>query len=139
MKKVLVPFDGSKSSLRAVQYAASLAKEISGIEFELLTVTDPVEFRTHAGTPTDIRRKQEEKGKQVAQPACEILDAAGAKYQLSVRVGAPASEIAQHLHATGCTAIVMGTRGMTPVASMLIGSVTTKVIGLVDVPVTLIK
>ena len=139
MKKVLIPFDGSESALRAVQYAATLAKEISGIEFELLTVTDPVELRSHAGSSTDIRRKQEEKGRQLAQPACEVLDNAGATYRLSVRVGAPASEIAQHVHQTGSTGVIMGTRGMGLVASMMIGSVATKVIGLVNVPVTLIK
>jgi nucleotide-binding universal stress UspA family protein len=33
----------------------------------------------------------------------------------------------------------MGTRGMTPLASLVLGSVATKVIHLSDVPVTLVK
>ena len=34
---------------------------------------------------------------------------------------------------------VMGTRGLSPIVNLVIGSVATKVIYLVDVPVTLIK
>lgn len=43
------------------------------------------------------------------------------------------------MHYGQCDAIIMGSRGLGPVASMIIGSVATKVIHLVKVPVTLIK
>jgi len=45
----------------------------------------------------------------------------------------------QQVRDTECDAIIMGTRGMGSLANLVIGSVTTKVIHLVEVPVTLIK
>ena len=75
----------------------------------------------------------------ILQPARQILDAKDVHYQVSTRVGSPANEIARHAHETQCDAIIMGTRGLGAVANLMIGSVATKVIHLVEVPVTLIK
>ena len=71
--------------------------------------------------------------------ARQILDAEEVQYKVRSRVGSPANEIARHVHETQCDAIIMGTRGLSPVANLMIGSVATKVIHLVEVPVTLIK
>lgn len=90
-------------------------------------------------TPPEIERWQAGEADLVLQPAIEILDTQEVRYQVRTRVGAPANEIALHLHETGCDAIVMGTRGLGPIANLVMGSVATKVIYLVDVPVTLIK
>lgn len=139
MRKILVPFDGSNSATRALSYAIGLAVDIPGTELEILNVQDPVEFRSHAGSEEDIRRLQDEKGRQTAKPACDLVEKAGLPYRLSTRAGSPANEIAAHVHATGCTSIIMGTRGLGLVAAYMIGSVATRVIGLVEVPVTLIK
>ena len=43
------------------------------------------------------------------------------------------------MHRLGCDAIVMGTRGLGTVQTLLLGSTALKVLHLVDVPVTLIK
>lgn len=140
MRKVLIPFDGSDSALRAVQYAVSLAKEITGMQVELLNVQDPVPLKAHAGaSDAEIQHKQAEEAGRILQPARQILDAAGIPYQVRLRTGSPANEIALQVNETNCDSIIMGTRGMGPVASLMIGSVATRVIYLVDVPVTLIK
>lgn len=139
MKKLLVPFDGSPNAMRALRYAVDLACAIPGVELEILNVQDPVLLRSHSGSETDIRRLQDEEGKKLCTPASELVKGAGVPHRLVTRVGSPANQIAEHLHASGCDAIIMGTRGMGPVASLMIGSVATRVIGLVDVPVTLVK
>ncbi|MEP7119188.1 MAG: universal stress protein, partial [Acidobacteriota bacterium] len=50
-----------------------------------------------------------------------------------------AAQIAAQAEGLHCDALVMGTRGLGPVQSLLLGSITLKVIHLADVPVTLIK
>ena len=140
MPKILVPFDGSDSALRAVRHAARLAKLIAGTQIELLHVHDPVLMREHAAMSTqEIRRIYDEEAARVLQPAREVLDAEGVPYTAHNRCGAPAGEIAQQVYESKSDAIVMGTRGLGPIASIMIGSVATRVIHLVDVPVTLIK
>ncbi|HEY0848051.1 MAG TPA: universal stress protein [Noviherbaspirillum sp.] len=140
MQKILVPCDGSDNALRAVRYAVSLAKMIPGVELELLNVQDPVLLREHANQTTEtIEKRQAEEAGRVLHPARQILDAEGIPYQVRSRNGSPANEIARQVHDSHCDAIVMGTRGLGPVASLMIGSVATRVIHLVDVPVTLIK
>jgi len=140
MRKILIPCDGSDNALRAVQYAAALAKMIGEVELELLTVQDPMSLRGHAtSSAQEIEQMQADEAGRVLHGARRILDAEQLPYQARHRTGSPANEIAQHVHEAQCDAVVMGTRGLSPVAGLMIGSVATKVIHLVDVPVTLIK
>lgn len=140
MRKILVPCDGSDSALRAVRYAASAAKERPDIQLELLNVQDPVPLGPHAvQTGKEIEQWQADEAVRVLQSAREILDSEGVSYQIRCRAGPPANEIARHAKETQCDAIIMGTRGLGPVASAVVGSDATRVIHLVDIPVTLIK
>ena len=140
MRKILIPCDGSDNALRAVRYAASLAKELSDVQLELLNVQDPLPQKVHTAlSEQEIAHWQSGEADLVLQPATQILDAEEVQYQVRSRVGSPANEIARHVLETQCDAIVMGTRGLGPVANLVIGSVATKVIHLVEVPVTLIK
>lgn len=141
MRKILIPCDSSDNALRAVRYAASVTKYISDVQLELLYVHDPMQLREYA----DLLKQNAEHNRQIdetnriLQPAKQILDTAGVPYQIRWRVGSPANEIAQHVYEAHCDAIIMGTRGLSSVATVMIGSVATKVIHLVEVPVTLIK
>ena len=140
MRKVLIPCDGSDNALRVVRYAASLAKQLSDVQLELLNVQDPLPRRVHGAlTEEEIARWQDGESDIVLKPAREVLDAEEVPYQVRSRVGSPANEIALHVQESQCDAIMMRTRGLGPIANLVIGSVATKVIYLVEVPVTLIK
>ena len=140
MRTILIPCDGSDNALRAVRYAASLAKELSDVHLELLNVQDPLPQKVHAAlSEQEIAHWRAGEADLILQPARQILDAKEVQYQVPSRVGSPANEIARHVHETQCDAIIMGTRGLGAVANLMIGSVATKVIHLVEVPVTLIK
>lgn len=140
MSKFLIPFDGSDSALRAVRYIVSLAKEISGTEIELLYVQDPVPLKVHAGASNEqILHRQADEADRILQPARQLLDAENLPYQVRCRTGSPANEIAQHVDETHCDGVIMGTRGMSPLASLMIGSIATRTVHLVTVPVTLVK
>ena len=140
MRKILIPCDGSDNALRAVRYAASLAKELFDVQLELLNVQDPLPQKVHAAlSEQEIAHWQAGEADLILQPARQILDTEEVQYQVRSRVGSPANEIARHVHETQCDAIIMGTRGLGPIANLVIGSVATKVIHLVEVPVTLIK
>lgn len=140
MPKVLIPFDGSDSAMRAVRYAASLAKDIPSMQLDLLCVLDPILHKTHPDVSNaDIERLYADEAARKLKPAKDVLEQAGLSCECHCRRGSPASEITEYVHEAGCDAVIMGTRGLGPVASLMIGSVALKVIHLTDVPVTLIK
>ena len=140
MKKILIPCDGSENGLRVVRYAASLAIKLLDVQLELLNVQEPLPQKVHAALSEQmIARWQAGESDIILEAARQILDAEEVRYKVRSRVGSPANEIALHVHEARCDAIIMGTRGLSPIVNLVIGSVATKVIYLVEVPVTLIK
>jgi nucleotide-binding universal stress UspA family protein len=140
MRKILVPFDGSQSARNALHYAANMARDNADIRLDVLCVIEPMSHREHLTMSDDANRQLEQKeASAMLQPAIDILDREGVPYESHSRIGSPANEIALHCSNAGCEAIVMGTRGLGPLAALAIGSTATRVVHLVDVPVTLIK
>lgn len=140
MKKVLVPVDGSGNALRAVAYAVEAVREQPSVELELLHVLDPVTLRSHAVmTQEEIHKLYASEADPVLQPARQVIERAGIPCVAAYRVGSAANEIAAHVDEKGFDTVIMGTRGMGPVANAMIGSVATRVVHLVKVPVILIK
>jgi nucleotide-binding universal stress UspA family protein len=139
MLKVLVPVDGSGNSLRAVEYVIAqtpLFKE--PLDIHLLNVQ-----HAFPGTVRGVRGEAEkfhhDEGVKALAAARQLLDAAGVKYTYHINVGDAPESICQFVKAQKIDDIVMGRRGMGTVATMLMGSVTDKVLHLVDVPIVLVK
>jgi len=141
MQKILVPVDGSPSSLRAVEYVAGLYKLGTQPEIDLLNVQLPIasgnirRFVSH-NMIDDYHRIE---GEEALKPAKVVLDRDGVPYKADILVGHLAETIAEYALQHHCTVIAMGTRGMGPVKNLVLGSVATQVIHLVDIPVTLVK
>ncbi len=140
MRKLLIPCDGSINALRAVHYALALAKEISDVQVVLLNVQEPSLVREHAILSVqEIERLHTADANRILQSAKQVFDADGVPCQAHHRTGSPASEIAQYAHEAHCDAIIMGSRGLSQISGLVLGSVTTKVIQLAHVPVTIVK
>jgi nucleotide-binding universal stress UspA family protein len=85
-----------------------------------------------------LERYYRDESEAVLAGAREILDAAALAYSVHVFIGRPAHTIAEQAEHLGCEAIFMGTRGLSTVASILIGSCAMKVLHLARVPVVLV-
>ena len=141
MSKVLVPIDGSESSLHAVDLVIRSIAEGRSLQVYLLNV-QPQILSGHARMYLKkdlIDEYFQEEAEKALKPARDKLDQAGVKYTASHQVGSAAESIARYAKAHGCEQIIMGTRGLGSVSSMVLGSVATKVLHLVAVPVTLVK
>lgn len=141
MRKALVPVDGSSNSDRAVRHVAALAEINPAMEIVLLNVQPPAddwEVRSFL-KKEEIEAMEESRGGDALQSARALLDAAGVRHTPKVLIGPIAETIARTALEQNCDGIVMGTRGLGAVAGALLGSVTSRVIHLCDVPVTLVK
>jgi nucleotide-binding universal stress UspA family protein len=145
--KLVLPFDGSPSAGRAVAYvvdlAGRLAKErvtVDLINVQNATTVLPGAFARDAADVAEQLAKSalKEGAKLLAKPLA-TLEGAKLKVQAKVLLGEPADEIAAHAKDGGADAIVMGTRGLGAVGGLVLGSIASKVVHLVKVPVTLVK
>ncbi|HXE19870.1 universal stress protein [Castellaniella sp. UC4442_H9] len=138
---ILVPVDGSASSLRAVEFAIRAAQDRDDITLHVLTVQAPIISgnvkRFISGEIIDDYYQDE--GRQALRIAETMLGKSGVAYQTHIAIGPIAETIHGFAKENGCGQIAMGTRGLGSVAGLFLGSVATKVLSLVDVPVTLVK
>lgn len=139
--KVLVAVDGSPASLRAVAFACELAKGRPQASVTLLTVQNATMLGPDTGLMLTAWTEEEEEraGEEALEDAVAACQAAGVHFATRSERGAPASTIDEIARQEKADHIVMGTRGLGSVRGLLVGSVATEVLHLVDVPVTLVK
>ena len=142
MLKVLLPVDGSKSATRATK---KLIKTLGWYKeqprVDLLAVHLPVPRLPNMSLVISkemLQRYYAEECKKMLAPSRKALDAAGVKYTVHTLVGSIAETIIAHAKRSGSNMIYMGTRGMTALSNIVLGSVTTKVLHLAHIPVVLI-
>jgi len=141
MHRILIPVDGSPGSEHAVQHAIALKHMGIDAEIQLLHVSPAIDMNDFpASTGTGVAERLDQNDAEHAfGPAKRLLGEAAIPCTTRLVTGDPALEIAQHAEIHGCTEIVMGTRGLGPVRTLILGSVATKVLHLVKIPVTLVK
>jgi nucleotide-binding universal stress UspA family protein len=146
--KILVPYDGSPSSERAVEYSLRIATAVGKptVDVHLLNVqiadASMVDYvrRYAADVAAQLVRAGRDAGAKLLERAAKAVENAGLKsVERTVLLGDPADVIGAYVEDAGCDMVVMGTRGLSPVGGLLLGSVTSKVIHAVKVPVTLVK
>jgi nucleotide-binding universal stress UspA family protein len=142
MLKVLLPVDGSEASARAT---AALIKMLPWYKeqpaIELLAVHLPLPRLPNMKVVVSeeaIERYYAEETDAMVAASRKTLDAAGVTYTVQKLVGPVAESIVDHAKLIGADMIFMGTRGMTALSNMVLGSVATRVLHLAHVPVVLI-
>jgi nucleotide-binding universal stress UspA family protein len=142
MLKVLLPVDGSESATRATQKLIETLdwyKEQPRIDLLAVHLRVP-QFPNMKVVISDgmLDRYYTEECEAMLAPSKKALDAAGVKYVAYRLVGSIAETIIDQAKQLDSTMIYMGTRGMTALSNMLLGSTTTRVLHLAHIPVVLI-
>lgn len=140
--KILLPIDGSKSSLNAVKYVAKLAKNSrSPVNVTLVSVHDDIglshvkQFVSKSVVDDYLREISEKE----LMPAQKILATAGIKHNMAIKRGHISEEIIALANKDKVDMIVMGAKGRSGLLDVLIGSVAQRVSSLAKQPVLLIK
>ncbi len=141
MLKLLVPVDGSEASTRAVKAALELAKLDPHTVLHILTAPTPiVSGNVRRFFAEDVLNAYyQEEGENALAAARALTHNTGITVHEAIVPGNTAEVIKNYAQEHGCNHIVMGTRGLNALPGLILGSVTTKVIHAVDIPVTLIK
>lgn len=142
MLKILLPVDGSPSALRATQKLIdTLEWYKEAPQIEVMSVHLPIPRVPNMGAFVSaemVRKYYEDEGNAMLASSRTLLDTAGIAYNVHRATGQIAETIAERAAQTAADMIYMGTRGMSALANMALGSVTTRVLHLTHVPVVLI-
>jgi nucleotide-binding universal stress UspA family protein len=141
MLKLLIAVDGSENALRAVRHVIGLARRGIRVEPVVINVQPPV-MAGEVGTIAPAKITEETRAVAAAEAlgaAQALFGEAGVPVVARAATGDAAEAIVAAAAELGCDGIVMGRRGLGPLASLALGSVSSKIIRLTDVPVTLVK
>ena len=144
MEKIVVGVDASPSALKAIALAADVASKY-GAELILVTVVDKLTPALAAELDTYMRREHidvpvgdllTEHAEIVLADACRQAESKGAgKISSRILRGDAAAEIIDAAQRGKADLIVVGSRGHSPLAGLLLGSVAQKVLALASCPV----
>ncbi|MCG6659468.1 universal stress protein [Halomonas campisalis] len=133
---ILVPIDGSTHAEKALAVAAQMAMA-SSAAIHLLHVTEypddiGILMGASKGPLTEERREKlaaenREKSRRVLDQARQAVDLSGLEVKELIREGRPARAILQEAKEVGADVIVMGSRGMSDLKGMVVGSVSHRV------------
>jgi nucleotide-binding universal stress UspA family protein len=142
MMKLLIAVDGSSHASRAIETAGRLAQEMPGLQAVLIHVRETTAYASevspfNAETLEAMLRQRQDTLLQasVAQARLAGLGLVTAEPAM----GLPAQEIVRAATEVHADLIVMGTRGMSSLGGLLLGSVAQRVVHLAAVPVLLAK
>lgn len=139
---IVHPVDGSASALRATQtLIAHLDWFREKPAIVVVAVHLPVPSLPGMGTvvgKADLERYYDEECEGMLKATRERLASANVAYDVQKRVGPVAETIVSVANAAAADLIYMGTRGMSALANMALGSVATRVLHLATIPVVLV-
>lgn len=127
---ILVPVDFSRHAEPVIEWAAHLAERHGGRLVLLHAYHLPVEFQQVEGAylPPDFWTKVKSEAEQGLAAHVEALRRRGLEAEAVVREGYPASVIEEEAERLGADLVVIGTRGLTGLRHLLLGSIAERVV-----------
>jgi nucleotide-binding universal stress UspA family protein len=140
--KILVATDGSENSLNAVKYAARLTANLgSSDQLTLVSVHDDTALRhaSHLVGRAEVDDYLRDLSEKELQPALQALAGTNVAHDHAIVVGHVSEEIVKLADSGKYDMIVMGSKGRSGIADLLIGSVAQRVLATARQPVLLVK
>ncbi len=141
IRQILVPLDFSEHAPQVAEWAAHLALEHQSRVVLLHAYHLPVEFQQLEGAylPPDFWTNVKAEAVQGLERHAASLRAQGLEVEAVVREGYPATVIEEEAERQNADLIVIGTRGLTGLRHMLLGSVAERVVQKAPCPVLTVK
>ncbi len=138
ISKILVPVDGSKQSDKALEFACNLADKYDAslhIQHTVeTTLHEHAMFLGSTGYAFQLNEDDiQQAGRKIIEAATKIIDEKNAKAAVTeITHGSPTENILQRAKDDDIDMIVMGSRGLSDISGILLGSVSHKVSHLAD-------
>lgn len=143
-KKILVPVDGSRFSINAAKKAVSIAQKM-GSKITLLHVVNHSQLFSLGPTqsmPVITDRMVEglnSGGERILKDALAALNPMAVEVECELAWGSPPQVIVEKAREEKYDLIVIGSRGLSAITGLLLGSVSDRVSNLAPCPVMIVK
>ena len=127
IERVLIPVDGSDSSKNAAKYAAHLVNARNP-KLYLLNVWEPVNMTIGGEMAEKLREEEQAKSMALLEEYRKLLEPCGLEVELIARSGRPDYVILNVQDELDCDLIVIGSRGLSVLENVIMGSVVTRVL-----------
>ena len=137
-RRILLATDGSRDAEQALVYARDIALR-DGAQVIVVHAFEPVSSFLGDPWQDKVIARHVSAGQEVADSAAQNLQEAGIDLVVEVLEGPPADAILKVADVRECDLIVMGSRGHGTLASLLLGSVSHRVLAHARVPVMIVR
>jgi len=141
IQRILVPLDFSEHAASILEWAVHLAQQHKSTLVLMHAYHLPVEFQQLEGAylPQDFWASVKAEAEQNLQRYAEPLRGQGLAVDVIVREGYPATVIEQEAIDQRADLIVIGTRGLSGLKHLLLGSIAERVVQKAPCPVLTVK
>ena len=136
-QKILVGYDGSAPARKAFDAALDIAGK-NGAELYLVTVSRPLEVGDDVETEAVIENSLDYH-RRLLDPLEMLARGKNVKVHVEALVGHPAEQLIYYADRNGVDLIVVGHRGRSKFARLLLGSVSKQVVQYADRPVLVVR
>ena len=136
-RKILVGYDGSAAGRKAFETALELAAR-DGAELYVLTVARPPEVADDVETEAVIENSRQYHHRMLAELKSSVA-MKGVKTHFEVGIGHPAEQLIYDADRHAVDLIVVGDRGRSKFARLLLGSVSKQVVQYAGRPVLVVR
>ena len=137
IKKILVPIDGSKNSMRGLDEAIYLARQCHATITGLYVI--PIYPRNFTDVIMPYQIHLTKSAKKFMESAKTICAQKGIMFKSKIIFGSPSLEIDEMVKKKGFDIIVIGSRGESGLKEIFLGSVANAVVHKSKIPVLVIK
>lgn len=141
MKRIVVAVDGSEGANRAAKFAANLARDARAA----LTLVHVYDAPTaallglEAQSTDEVERTKNVVAKGSFEAARQAIGDSSVPISTHVSIGHPAHEIVTFAETSQADLLVMGSRGLSSIRGLLLGSVSEYVVRHAGCPVTIVR
>ncbi|BBD71706.1 universal stress protein UspA [Sulfodiicoccus acidiphilus] len=137
---IVVAYDGSEPAKRALNAATEIALKFNS-QVDVIHVVDTLILAANGVSPIpdEVIRTMYDRAKSTVEEAASSLSAKGVKVKAVTLDGDPANSILEYATKNGADLIVAGSRGLSTLKRIMLGSVSTRLVTDSRIPVLVVK